>query len=34
MIREMEKMDWDRVSEIYIQGLEKGIATFETICPK
>ena len=34
MIREMEKSDWARVSEIYIQGLEKGIATFETICPK
>lgn len=34
MIREMEKSDWARVSEIYIQSLEKGIATFETICPK
>lgn len=29
----MERSDWKRVSEIYTQGLEKGIATFETICP-
>jgi phosphinothricin acetyltransferase len=33
MIREMEKDDWERVSQIYIQGLERGIATFETVCP-
>lgn len=33
MIREMKRTDWKRVSKIYTQGLEKGIATFETICP-
>lgn len=33
MIRDMEKSDWQRVSEIYAQGLEKGVATFETACP-
>lgn len=32
MIREMERRDWKRVSEIYTQGLERGIVTFETIC--
>lgn len=29
----MEKSDWSRVSEIYAQGLDSGIATFETTCP-
>lgn len=29
----MEKGDWKRVSQIYISGLERGIATFETACP-
>lgn len=33
MIRVMEKSDWSRVSEIYAQGLDSGIATFETTCP-
>lgn len=33
MIREMEKYGWQRVLEIYFQGLESGIATFERICP-
>lgn len=33
MIRKMEKSDWERVSQIYTQGLESGIATFETTCP-
>ena len=32
MIREMGRRDWKRVSEIYTQGLERGIVTFETIC--
>ncbi|MBE6051217.1 MAG: N-acetyltransferase [Clostridium sp.] len=25
--------DWERVSEIYIQGLNEGISTFNTECP-
>ncbi len=33
MIHEIEKSDWHRVSEIYSQSLENGIATFERICP-
>lgn len=33
MIREMEKSDWERVSEIYMQGLERGVSTFNTECP-
>lgn len=33
MIRDMKKDDWESVSKIYVQGLEKGIATFETKCP-
>ena len=33
MIREMTKSDWQRVSEIYLQGIENGIATFETELP-
>lgn len=33
MIREMNENDWGRVKEIYLQGIEKGIATFNTMCP-
>lgn len=33
MIREMNKNDWIRVEEIYLQGIEKGTATFNTMCP-
>lgn len=33
MIREMKADDWNRVAEIYTQGLEKGISTFNTECP-
>ncbi len=29
----MENSDWDRVSQIYHQGLLGGISTFETVCP-
>ena len=32
MIREMNENDWERVEEIYLQGIEKGIATFNTMC--
>lgn len=33
MIRSMLPSDWQRVKEIYEQGLEQGISTFNTICP-
>ena len=33
MIREMKKDDWESVSDIYRQGLETGISTFNTECP-
>jgi len=33
MIREMIKEDWESVKKIYIQGIESGIATFNTKCP-
>lgn len=33
MIREMRKDDWPRVSAIYQQGIESGVATFNTSCP-
>lgn len=33
MIREMLDTDWTRVAEIYKQGIESGIATFNTECP-
>lgn len=33
MIREMVPNDWKRVAEIYEQGLERGISTFNTECP-
>lgn len=33
MIREMNKNDWTRIEEIYLQGIEKGTATFNTKCP-
>lgn len=33
MIREMVQNDWKQVAEIYSQGLEKGISTFNTQCP-
>lgn len=33
MIRKMVKNDWEQVAEIYSQGLEKGVSTFNTECP-
>lgn len=33
MIRDMKKSDWERVSEIYRQGLETGRSAFRTDCP-
>ena len=33
MIRKMMPNDWKRVAEIYKQGLERGISTFNTECP-
>lgn len=33
MIREMRPEDWDRVVEIYKQGIERGVSTFNTTCP-
>ncbi len=33
MIRAMDENDWERVAEIYRQGLEIGTATFNTECP-
>lgn len=33
MIREMEDDDWERVREIYEEGIVQGISTFNTVCP-
>ena len=33
MIREMKKSDWDEMTVIYKQSLEKGDVTFRTECP-
>lgn len=33
MVRKMDERDWDRVAVIYKQGIESGIATFNTGCP-
>lgn len=33
MIRSMKESDWDRVAKIYTQGLQRGTATFNTVCP-
>ncbi|GLC83307.1 GNAT family N-acetyltransferase [Lacrimispora brassicae] len=32
-IREMQKGDWKQVSEIYQQGMDTNLATFQTKCP-
>lgn len=32
-IREMQKGDWKSVSEIYQQGMDTNLATFQTECP-
>lgn len=32
-IREMQKGDWRQVSEIYQQGMDTNLATFQTQCP-
>ncbi|MHC1786480.1 MAG: N-acetyltransferase family protein [Christensenellales bacterium] len=32
-IREMREADWPEVSRIYQQGIDSGLATFETRCP-
>ena len=33
MIRLMEENDWEKVAEIYKQGIDGGTATFNTECP-
>lgn len=33
VIRRMNDSDWERVSEIYIQGLQTNLSTFQTECP-
>ena len=33
VIREMRDSDWERVAEIYTQGLKEGVSTFNTECP-
>lgn len=33
MIRKMLDTDWTRVADIYKQGMDSGIATFNTQCP-
>lgn len=33
MIRELEEKHWDEVLDIYVQGINLGIATFNTIPP-
>ncbi|MGN0537458.1 MAG: C-GCAxxG-C-C family (seleno)protein [Acutalibacteraceae bacterium] len=33
MIREMNVKDWEQVAEIYLQGIENGVSTFNTKCP-
>mgnify|MGYP003308097152 CR=1 FL=1 len=33
MIREMKPSDWEEMSKIYTQSLEKGNVTFTTDCP-
>lgn len=32
-IRETYKTDWDQVKEIYQQGMDTNLATFQTECP-
>jgi L-amino acid N-acyltransferase YncA len=32
-IREMRETDWDQVKEIYQQGMDTNLATFQTECP-
>lgn len=32
-IRDFKKSDWTYVKEIYQQGLDSNIATFQTVCP-
>lgn len=33
MIRSMKESDWERVAEIYTQGIKRGNATVNTVCP-
>lgn len=33
-IRAMTESDWERVAEIYRQGMETNLSTFETQCPE
>ncbi|PIB37916.1 GNAT family N-acetyltransferase [Maribacter sp. 4G9] len=33
LIRTMDPADWHQVSNIYLEGIETGMATFETIIP-
>ncbi|MEA4973554.1 L-methionine sulfoximine/L-methionine sulfone acetyltransferase [bioreactor metagenome] len=33
MIRDMKPDDWGRITAIYQQGLDRGISTFNTVCP-
>ncbi|HEY5584861.1 MAG TPA: GNAT family N-acetyltransferase [Ruminiclostridium sp.] len=32
-LEEMTKLDWDQVSQIYKEGIETGIATFQEVVP-
>lgn len=32
-IREMQEIDWEQVKEIYRQGMDTNMATFQTECP-
>lgn len=32
-IRSMRADDWSAVAEIYTQGIESGISTFQQVCP-
>lgn len=32
-VRDMTPEDWKRVKEIYEQGIQTNLATFETVCP-
>ena len=32
-VRKMQESDWQEVREIYLEGMETNLATFETVCP-
>ena len=33
IVREMKASDWAAVADIYAQGIESGISTFQQVCP-